>query len=117
MIRAQQESIDSLKKMFSQSLEDKKKKLKDKTPSKKSEGKQKEEESSSSAQTEEEEHFNSESSKPPSEEGGNSENGSTHSKRMSKLEHHLEALANRKGLQDRIRLSGIMSRTLLSSKL
>ena len=85
--------------MLSQLLEDKKKKLKDKTPSKKSKGKQKEEESSSSAQTEEEEHSNSESSKPPSEEGGNSENGSTHSKRMSKLEQHLEVLASRKGLQ------------------
>jgi len=51
MIRAQQESIDTLKKMLSQLLEDKNKKLKTKTPSKKFEGKQKEGESSSSAHT------------------------------------------------------------------
>ena len=50
--------------------------------------------------TKEEEQSNSESSKSPSEEGGNSENGSTHSKRMNKLEQRLEALANRKGLQE-----------------
>jgi len=84
--------------MLAQLLEVKKKKSKAKTPSKKSKGKQGE--SSSSAHTEEEEHSNSESSKPPFKEGGNSENGSTHSKRMSKLELHLEALANRKGLQE-----------------
>jgi len=81
MIRAQQESIDSLKQMLSQLLEDKKKKLKAKTPSKKSKGKQKEEKISSSAHTEEEEHSNSKSSKSPSKEEGNSENGSTHSNR------------------------------------
>jgi len=39
MIRVQQESIDSLKYMLSQLLEDKKKKSKAKTPSKKSKGK------------------------------------------------------------------------------
>ena len=97
MIRAQQESIDNLKQLFSQLLEDKKKKPKAKTPSK---GKQKKEESSFSAHTEEEEHSNSEPSKPPSEEKVNSENRSTHSKRMSKLEQRLEALANRRGLQE-----------------
>jgi len=80
-------------------LKDKKKKLKAKTPSKKSKGKRKKGESSSYAHTKEEEHSNSESSKPPSEEEGNSENWSTHSKRMSKLEQRLEALANQKGLQ------------------
>jgi len=74
------------------------KKPKAKTPSKK--GKRKEGESSSSAHTEEEEQSNSESSKPSSEEGGNSENESTHSKRMNKLEQRLEALANQKGLQE-----------------
>jgi len=36
--------------------------------------------------TVEDEHSNSESSKPPSEEEGNSENESTHSKRMRKME-------------------------------
>jgi len=86
MIRAQQEYIDSLKKMLSQLHEDKKKKPKAKTPSTKSKGKQKERESSSSAHTEEEKHFNSELSKPSSEEEGNSENTSTYSQRMSKLE-------------------------------
>ena len=80
MIRSQQKSIDTIKQMLSQFLEGKKK-LKAKTPSRKSRGKWKEGESSSSAHTEEEEHSNSESSKPSSEEGGNSENGSTHSKR------------------------------------
>ena len=48
----------------------------------------------------EEEQSNSVSSKPPSKKEGNSENGSTHSKRMNKLEQHLEALTNRKGLQE-----------------
>jgi len=75
-------------------LEDKKKKSKTKTPSKKSKGKRKEGESSSFAHIEEETHSNFESSKPPSEEKGNSENRSTHSKRISKLEQRLEALAN-----------------------
>jgi len=55
MIRAQQESIDTLKQMLLQLLEDKKK-SKAKTPTKKSKGKRKEGESSSSAHTEEEEH-------------------------------------------------------------
>jgi len=94
--------------MFSQLLEDKKKKSKIKAPFKKFKGKRKEAESLSSAHTEslssthteDEEHSNSEPSKPPSEDEVNSENGSTHSKRMSKLEQCLEALANRKGLQE-----------------
>jgi len=59
MIRAQQESIDNIKQMISQLLEDKKKKPKAKTPSKKSKGKRKEGKSSSYAHTEEEEHSNS----------------------------------------------------------
>ena len=71
-----------------------------KTPSKKSKGKRKEGESSSSVHTEKEEQSNSESSKSPSEEGGNSENWNTHSKRINKLKQHLEALTNRKGLQE-----------------
>ena len=100
MIRAQQQSIDSLKQMLSLLFEGKKKKPLAKTPSRKSKGKQKEGESSSSAYTEEEEHSNFELSKPPSEEGGNSENGNTHFKRMNKLEQRLEALANQKGLQE-----------------
>ena len=85
--------------MLSQLLEGKKK-LKAKTPSKKSKGKQKEGESSSCVHTEEEEQSNSVLSKSPSEEGGNLENGSTHSRRMNKLEQHLETLTNRKGLQE-----------------
>ena len=51
-------------------------------PRQKSKGKRKEGESSSSTHTEEEEH-SSELSKPSSEEEDNSENTSTHSKRMS----------------------------------
>ena len=84
MIRAQQESIDTLKQILSQLLEGRKK-PKAKTPSKKFKDKRKEGKSSSSTHTEEKEQSSSESSKPPSEEGGNSENGSTHSKRMNKL--------------------------------
>jgi len=61
IIRTHQESIDTFKQMLSQLLKDKKK-LKGKTPFKKSKGKWKEEESSSSANTESEEHSNS---KPP----------------------------------------------------
>jgi len=86
MIRAQQQSIDSLKQMLSLLFEGKKKKPMAKTPSRKSKGKQKEGESSSSAHTEEEEHSNSELSKPSSKEEDNSENTSIHSQRMSKLE-------------------------------
>ena len=99
MICAQQESIDSLKKMLSQLLEDKKEKPKAKTPSIKSKGKRKEGKSSSSAHIEKEEHSKSELSKPSSEEEDNSENMSTHSKRMNKLEQCLKALTNWKGLQ------------------
>ena len=122
MIRAKKESIDSLKQLLSQLLEDKKKKPKVKTPSKKSKSKRKEGKISSSVHTEEEEHSNSKLFKPPSEEEGNSENTSTHSKRMSKLEQRLEALTSQKGLQEAgvVRytpLSGILSLTLLSSKL
>ena len=100
MIRAQQESIDTLKYMLSQLFEDKKKKSRTKTPSKKYKGKQKKGKSSSSANTKDEEHFNSEPSKLPSEEEVNSENKSSHAKRMSKLEKRLEAFTNRKGLQE-----------------
>ena len=85
MIRAQQESIDSLKQMLAQLLEDKRKSTA-KTSFKKSKGKRKEGESSSSIHIEEKEKSDSESSK-------------SSSKRMSYLEHRLEALTNRKGLQ------------------
>jgi len=84
--------------MLSQLLEGRRK-LKPKIPSKKSKGKRKEGEKSSSAHTEEEGQSNSESFKPSSEEG-NTENGSTHSKRIDKLEQRLEVLANQKGLQE-----------------
>ena len=99
MIRAQQESIDTLKQMLAQLLKDKKK-SNAKTSSKKSKGKRKEGESSSSVHIKEEKQSNSESSKSSSEEGGNPENGGTHSKRMNKLEQRLEALTNWKGLQE-----------------
>ena len=75
-------------------------KTKVKTPFKKFKGKWKEGESSSSVNMENEGHSNSEPPKSSSEEEDNSENGSTHSKRMSKLEQPLEALANRDGLQE-----------------
>ena len=91
MIRAQQESIDTLKQMLAQLLEDKKK-LKAKASSKRSKGKRKEGESSSSVHIQEEEPSNSKSFRSSSEEGGNPENGGTHSTRMNKLEQCLEAL-------------------------
>jgi len=98
MIHTQQESIDTLKQMLAQLLEDKKK-SKAKTSSKKSKGKQKEGESSSSVHIEEEQQSNSKSSKFSSEEGGNPKNGGTHSKRMNKVEQRLEAITNQKSLQ------------------
>jgi len=70
-----------------------------KTP-KKFNGKRKEGESLSSAHIENDEHSNSEPPKSSFEEEDNSGSGSSHSKRMSKLEQYLEALANRDGLQD-----------------
>ena len=85
--------------MLSQLLKDKKK-PKTKTPSKKSKGKQKEEESSSSTNTKNEENSNCQTPKSLSEEEDNLENGSTHSKRISRLEQCLEALANQDGLQE-----------------
>ena len=96
MIRAQQESIVSLKQMLAQLLEDKRKST-DKTSSKKSKGKQKEGESSSSVHIEEKEQSTSKSSKSSSKGGGNPDHGRIHSKRMSQLEQRLEALTNRKG--------------------
>ena len=85
--------------MLSRLLMDKKK-PKAKTPSKKFKGKRKEGKSSSFANTENDEHSNSGPPKSSSEEEDNSKNGSSHSKRMSKLEQRLEALANQGGLQD-----------------
>jgi len=99
MICAQQESIDTLKQMLTQLLKDKRKST-DKTSSKKSKGKRKEGKSSSSVHIEEKEQSNSESSKSSSKEEGSPENGGIHSKRMSQLEQRLEALTNRKGLQE-----------------
>jgi len=97
MIHAQQESIDTLKQMLAQLLEDKRKST-NKTSSKKSKGKQKEGESSSSVHIEKKEQFTSESSKSSFKEEGNPDHGGIHSKRMSQLEQRLEALTNRKGL-------------------
>ena len=77
-----------------------KKKPKLKTLSKKSKGKRKERESLSSVNTENEEHSNSEPPKSSSKEEDNSENRSTHSKRISKLKQCLEALTKRDRLQD-----------------
>ena len=73
MIRAQQESIDTLKQILAQLLEDKEKSNAN-TSSKNFKGKRKEGESSSSVHIEEEKYSNSESSKFPSKEGGDPEN-------------------------------------------
>ena len=99
MIRAQQESIDSLKQMLAQLLEDKRKST-DKASSKKSKGKRKEGESSSSVQIEEKEQSTSGLPKSSSKGKDNQDHGEVHSKRMNQLEQRLEALTNRKGLQE-----------------
>jgi len=57
-------------------------------------------ESSSSVHIEEKRQSNSESSKSSSKEEGHPENGGIHSKRMSQLKQRMEALTNRKGLQE-----------------
>jgi len=93
MIRAQRESIVTLKHMLSQLLKEKKK-PKGRTSSKKSKGKRKEGDSLPFANTESEEYSNSEPPKSSSEEEDNLENGSSHYKGISKLEQRLEALAN-----------------------
>ena len=99
MIRAQQESIDSLKQMLAQLLEDKRKST-NKASSKKSKGKRKEGESSSSVHVEEEDQLTSDSSKSSSQEKDDQDQGKVHSKRMNQLEQRLEALTKRKGLQE-----------------
>ena len=82
--QAQREQLDMIvlnknlsttpRRCFRNCLRTKKKKLKAKTPSKKSKDKRTEGQSSPFAHTKEKKHSNSKSSKPPSEEGGNLEN-------------------------------------------
>ena len=95
MILAQRESIDSLKQMLAQLLEDRRK-----SPSKKSKGKRKEGESSSFEHSEKKGQPTSSLSEAssPGKDDQNHERG--HSKRMSQLERRLEALTNHKGLQE-----------------
>jgi len=81
IIRPQQESIDSLKQMLAQLLEDKRKSA-DKASSKKSKGKRKEEESSSSVHIEEKEQPTSGSSKSSSQGKDDRDQG----RRMNQLE-------------------------------
>ena len=99
MIRAQQESIDSLKQMLAQLLEDKRKSTY-KASSKKSKGKRKKGESSSSVHREENEQPTSGSSKSSSQGKDDRGQRNVHSRRMNQLEQRLEALTNRKGLQE-----------------
>ena len=103
--------------MLAQLLEDKRKST-DITSSKKSKGKRKEEESSSSVHIEEKEQSTLSLLNPHLR----GDHGMIHSKRISQLEQRLEALTNRKGLQEAgvirlTQLNRIFSRTLLSSKL
>ena len=93
MIRAQQESINSLKQMLAQLLENRRK-----SPPKKSKGKQKGGESSSSVHPEEKGHSTLDSSNSSSR--GKDDQEKIHSRRMNRLERRLEALTNRKGLQE-----------------
>ena len=107
--------------MLAQLLEDKRKST-DKASSKKSKGKRKEEESSSSVHIEEKEQPTSGSSKSSSQGKDDRDQEKVHSRRMNQLEQRLEALTNRKGLQeagwsDHIRPSGTLFHTLPSSRL
>ena len=85
--------------MLTELLEDKRKST-NKASSKKSKGKRKEGESSSSVHIEEKEQSTSDSSKSSSQEKDDQDQGKVHSKRMNQLEQRLEALTNRKGLQE-----------------
>ena len=94
MIHAQKESIDSLKQMILQLLEDKRRSRRPRLLPRSPRANRRKRKAHSL-------HISRRRSIPtPSEEDGNLENGSTHSKRMSKLEQHLEALTNRKDLQE-----------------
>jgi len=95
MIISQQESIDSLKQMLAQLLEDRRK-----SPPKKSKGKGRKGESSSSEPSEETRRSTSDSSKPSSQVKSDPNPEKAHAKRMSQLEQRLEALTNRKGLKE-----------------
>ena len=81
--------------MLAQLLEDRRK-----SPPKKSKGKRNERESSSSEHSEKKEQPASGSSKSSSQEKNDQDQGKVHSKRMNQLEQRLEALTNRKGLQE-----------------
>ena len=85
--------------MLAQLLEDKRKST-NKASSKKSKGKRKEGESSSSVHIDEKEQSTSGSSKSSSQKKDDQDWGKVHSKRMNQLEQRLEALTNRKGLQE-----------------
>ena len=65
-----------------------------------SKGKRKVGESSSSVHIEEKERSTSDSSKSSSQEKDDQDQGKVYSKRMNQLEQRLEALTNRKGLQE-----------------
>jgi len=80
-------------------LEDKRKST-NKAFSKKSKGKRKEGESSSFVHIEEKEQPTSGSSKSSSQGKDDRDQGRVHSTRMNQLEQRLEALTNRKGLQE-----------------
>ena len=95
MILSQQESIDSLKQMLAQLLEDRRR-----SPPKKTKGKGRKGGSSSSEPSEERQRSTSSSSKSSSQVKGDQDPGKAHAKRMSQLERRLEALANRKDLQE-----------------
>jgi len=95
MILSQQESIDSLKQAIAQLLEDRRK-----SPPKKSKGKRREGESSSSEPSEETRRSAADSPKSSSQVKGDQDQGKAHAKRMSQLEQRIEALTNRKGLQE-----------------
>ena len=102
-------------------LKKKMKNPKTKGSSSKSKGKEKEGENSTSEDTESE-NLNNENLKSSSEEERISESGDNHSKRMSELEKHLEAIANRDNLQEagqsgRTRPSGVLFPILPSLKL
>jgi len=103
MLRAQQESINDLKKMITLLLDKQKKPKSPKTKasSSKSRGKEKEGENSASEHSDgNENNFGFEDPVTSSEEPENTDAEDSHAKRMSEFEKCLKAITNRSELQE-----------------
>ena len=104
MLQAQQESINDLKKMIAfllKKLNKKTKSPKTKFSSRKSKSKKKKDENSTSEHSDgNKNNFEYKNPESSSEESENSKTKDNHIKRMSVLEKHLEAIANRSELRE-----------------